>query len=119
MSYVDFIVVPLTKGKEQEYKNICEDFAAFMKPHGLLSYWEAVADDVPHGKMTDFYRSVQATDGETVVTAFCTWPDKATRNKAWEAFMSDPKVHTKPGNGVFDGKRMFYGGFKPLFQFSK
>ena len=117
--YVDFIVLPLKKGKEDGYKKLCESFSAVMKNHGLLSYCEAVADDVPHGKVTDFYRAVQAGDDETVVAAFCTWPDKSTRDKAWEAFMKDPKIHAQQDHGLFDGKKMFYGGFKPLFQFNK
>lgn len=119
MSYVDFIVVPLKRGKEQEYKKICETFASFMKNHGLVAYCEAIADEVPHGKVTDFYRAVQATDDETVVAAFCTWPDKTSRDKAWEAFMKEPNIHSGQDGGVFDGKKMFYGGFKPLFQFGK
>lgn len=118
MNYVDFIVVPLKKGKESEYKKMCESFATFMKEQGLISYCEAVADDVPHGKVTDFYRAVQATDDDTVVAAFCTWPDKGTRDQAWAGFMNNPK-EASPSGALFDGKKMFYGGFKPLFQFSK
>lgn len=119
MNYVDFFVLPLNKGKEAEYKKMCELFASIMKNHGLISYCEAVADDVKHGKVTDFYRAVQATDNETVVAAFATWPDKATRDKAWEAFMKDPKLNEHMHEGIFDGQKMFYGGFKPIFQFGK
>lgn len=117
MNYVDFFVLPLNKGKEAEYKKMCALFEKVMKRNGLLSYCEAIADDVPHGKMTDFYKAVQATDGETVVAAFATWPDKATRDKAWEAMMKDPEMTPQMHEGVFDGKKMFYGGFKPIYQF--
>jgi uncharacterized protein YbaA (DUF1428 family) len=42
----------------------------------MLRYCEAVADDVPRGKMTDFYRAVAATEEETVVAAFAVGPIK-------------------------------------------
>ncbi|HYX36505.1 MAG TPA: DUF1428 domain-containing protein [Oligoflexus sp.] len=117
MSYVDFFCLPLPKGKEAEYKATAETFAAVMKEQGMLRYCEAVADDVPRGKVTDFYRAVNADDNETVVASYCVWPDKKTRDKAWEVAMKDPRMTSMtPESMPFDGKRMFWGGFKPLFE---
>ncbi len=116
MSYIDFFCLPLVTSKEDEYRRIAELFASIMKEHGLLAFCEAVADDVPHGKVTDFYRSVAVEEGETVVAAYYLWPDKATRDKAWELSMKDPRINNKPDTMPFDGKRMFWGGFKPLVQ---
>ena len=117
MSYVDFFCLPLVKGKEAEYKKQAEIFGKFMKAQGMLSYCEAVADDVPHGKVTDFYRAVEAKEDETVVASFCTWPDKSTRDKAWELMMKDPEINKQKQDEMpFDGKRMFWGGFKPLYE---
>ena len=87
-----------------------------MKEHGLLRYCEALADDVPRGKVTDFYRAVDAKEGETVVAAFVVWPDKATRDKAWEKGMKDPRLKMDPKDMPFDGMRMFWGGFKPIVE---
>lgn len=117
MSYVDFFCVPLPKGKESAYKAQSEVFGKIMKEQGMLGYCEAVADDVPHGKVTDFYKAVNATDGETVVASYCIWPDKATRDKAWEVAMKDPRLaNQKPEDMPYDGKRMFWGGFKPIYE---
>lgn len=116
MAYVDFFCLPLSTGKEAEYKKMAEIYAAFMKSRGMLSYCEAVAEDVPHGKVTDFYRAVQAKDGETVVASFCVWPDKATRDKAWQDMMNSDEMKTGPM--PFDGQRMFWGGFKPILEFN-
>lgn len=117
MSYVDFFCLPLEVNKESEYKEMAEVFATVMKEQGPLKYCEAVADDVPRGEVTDFYRAVEAKDGETVVSAFCTWPDKETRDRAWEVAMKDPRLaDMKPENMPFDGKRMFWGGFRPIIE---
>ena len=74
---------------------------------------EAWGDDVPEGKVTDFNRAVQAQDGEGIVYSYVEWPDKETRDQAWQKMMSDPDM--QPGMEVpFDGKRMFWGGFRPI-----
>lgn len=115
MSYVDFFCLPLPKGNEAAYRKQAELFASVMKDHGLLRYCEALADDVPKGEVTDFYRAVAARDGETVVAAFAVWPDKQTRDKAWTEGMKDPRLaDSGPDRMPFDGKRMFWGGFKVM-----
>jgi uncharacterized protein YbaA (DUF1428 family) len=117
MSYVDFFCVPVPEGKLDEYRKQAEVFATVMKQYGSSSYCEAVADDVPRGKVTDFYRAVAAVDGETVVAAYIVWPDKATRDKGWAEGMKDPRLaNQSAANMVFDGKRMFWGGFKPILE---
>lgn len=116
MSYVDFFCLPLPKGSEDAYRKHTEAFASVMKEHGLLSYCEALADDVPRGEVTDFYRAVNAKETETVVAAFIVWPDKTTRDKAWELGMKDPRLQMKSEDMPFDGARMFWGGFKPILE---
>ncbi len=117
MSYVDFFTLPLHAGKEAEYKKTAQLFAEVMKPLGLIKYIEAVADDVPRGELTDFYRAVAAKEGETIVAAFALWPDKETRDRAWAQGMEDPRLSESDDHKrVFDGKRMFWGGFKPIIE---
>jgi uncharacterized protein YbaA (DUF1428 family) len=116
MSYVDFFCLPLPKGNEGAYLEQAQLFATVMKEQGLLHYCEATADDVPKGKVTDFYRAVEAKENETVVAAFIVWPDKATRDKGWEVCMKDPRLKMEPKDMPFDAARMFWGGFKPLLE---
>jgi uncharacterized protein YbaA (DUF1428 family) len=116
MSYFDFFCLPLPKGNEEKYREIAIRFAQVMKDHGLLSFCEAEADDVPRGKVTDFYRAVEAKETETVVAAYYRWPDKATRDKAWELAMKDPRISQDPKSMPFDGMRMFWGGFKSIVE---
>ena len=76
---------------------------------------ECWGDDVPEGKVTDFRRSVQAKEGESVVFSWVEWPDKATRDAGMEKFMKDPRMEAA-GEMPFDGKRMIFGSFAPVVE---
>ena len=113
-AYVDGVIVPVPEGKKEAYRALAAKNASLFKEHGALSVVEAWADDVPHGKTTDFYRAIKAQEGETVVFSWIVWPDKSTRDAAWQACMNDPRM--KPdGETPFDERRMFWGGFEPIF----
>ena len=110
--YTDGFVVPLPEGKRDEYVALATKMAKSFRDNGAKRVVEAIADDVQHGKVTDFYRAVKAEDGETVVFSFIEWPDKATRDAAWKTLMENDPA---PGEPMpFDGKRMFWGGFEPI-----
>ena len=118
MAYFDFFCVPMPEGNKEAYLEQAKLFRTVMKEHGLIDYVEAMADDVPRGEVTDFYRAVQAKDGETVIASYAAWPDKETRDKGWAAMMEDPRMkEMSAGDMPFDGKRMFWGGFTPLITF--
>ena len=74
---------------------------------------EAIADDVPKGEVTDYYRAINAEDGETVAFSFIEWPDKATRDAAWPKVMEDERMRPT-GDIPFNGQRMFWGGFEKI-----
>jgi uncharacterized protein YbaA (DUF1428 family) len=114
MTYVDGFILPLPKGKEEEYRTQAQKFAAKASEQGAIGTIEGLGDGLEHGHTTDFYRAVQATDDENVVFSFILWPDKQTRDAAWEKLMADPEMQPGAQPMPFDGKRMFWGGFKPL-----
>ena len=114
MSYIDGFILPLPNGKEEEYRKQAETFARKASDHGAIGTVEAIGDGLEHGNVTDFYRAVQAEEGENVVFSFIIWPDKATRDASWEKLMADPEMQPGVVDMPFDGKRMFWGGFKPL-----
>src|SRR3954469_13693302 len=111
-SYTDGFVVPVPEANRDAYRELASKMAKVFRANGASRVIEAIADDVQHGKVTDFYRAVKAEDGETVVFSFIEWPDKATRDEAWKAIMSDETL--KPEDMPFDGKRMFWGGFEKI-----
>ena len=81
-----------------------------------LSYVESVADDVKPGKWTSFPQSVKLKQGETVVFSCVVYKSRKDRDRIMAKFMQDPRMtkHMDPENSPFDGKRMFWGGFKSI-----
>ena len=64
--------------------------------------------------------AVKAEPGEKIVFSWMTWPDKATADAGHDAIMNDPRMAEQFGNAdgsdmPFDGKRMIFGGFDPMF----
>jgi uncharacterized protein YbaA (DUF1428 family) len=110
--FVDGIVVPVPERKRAEYTDLARRNAKVFREYGATRVIETLGDDVPHGKVTDFYRAVHAEDGEVVAFSFIEWPDKASRDQAWAKIMEDQRM--QHGGGLFDGKRMFWGGFEPV-----
>ena len=111
--YVDGWVVPVPTAKRDAYRELAARNAKFFREYGATRLVEAFADDVQHGKITDYYRAVKAEDGESVVFALIEWPDKQTRDQAWEKIMKDERMQPQ-GEMPFDGKRMFWGGFEKI-----
>ena len=111
--YTDGFVVPVPEGNREAYRELASKMAKVFREHGANRVVEAIADDVQHGKVTDFYRAVKAEDGETVVFSFIEWPDKQARDDAWTKIMADESM--KPTDPMpFSGQRMFWGGFEPI-----
>lgn len=118
MSYVDGVVIPVPTGNKQAFIEQAREFDAWLMQFGALRVMECWGDDVPAGKLTDFYRAVQAADGETVVFSWVEWPNKATRDTGFaqtEASMqTDLRFKDRPM--AFDGKRLIFGGFSPVVE---
>ncbi|AXK72895.1 DUF1428 domain-containing protein [Lysobacter sp. TY2-98] len=112
--YIDGFVLPLRDDKIGDYTKMAESFATKAKALGAVGSVEALGDGLEHGHTTDFFRAVKAEDGENVVFSFLVWPDKSTRDAGWEKLMADPEMQPGAQPMPFDGKRMFWGGFKPF-----
>lgn len=111
MTYIDGFLIPVPTAKREEYRAHEARWWPFFQERGARSMVVAWGDDIPAGERTDFIRAVQATDEETVVIAWMTWPDKTTRDAAYAAAMAEmPEDVDMP----FDGARMVFGGFVPL-----
>ena len=114
MQYVDGFVVPVPKKKMAAYRRMAQKAAKVWRDHGALEYIESVADDVKPGKHTSFPQSVKLKSGETVVFAYIVYKSRAHRDRVNAKVMKDPRLKSMmdPKALPFDGKRMFWGGFK-------
>jgi uncharacterized protein YbaA (DUF1428 family) len=111
--YVDGFVTPVTPANRDVYVAVADKAAAKFLSYGALRSSENWGDDVPDGKVTDMKRAVLATDDEVIVFSWVEWPDKATRDASWARMMADPDM--QPDAMPFDGKRMIWGGFLPIY----
>ena len=111
--YTDGWVVPVPTGKRDAYRELASKNAKFFREYGATRIVEAWGDDVSKGEVTDFFRAVKAENSENVVFAFIEWPDKQTRDSAWEKVMKDERMQPQ-GEMPFNGKRMFWGGFEKI-----
>jgi uncharacterized protein YbaA (DUF1428 family) len=115
MPYVDGFVVPVPKANLEAYREMAQTAGAIWKEYGALEYHECVADDVKPGKLTSFPQSVLLEPDETVVFAWITYESRAARDEINAKVMNDPRIKDMdPARMPFDGKRMFFGGFRTI-----
>jgi uncharacterized protein YbaA (DUF1428 family) len=113
MAYIDGFVVPVPEGKKEAYREMAAKASEIFREHGATRVVECWGDDVPHGKVTDFYRAVAAEEGETVVFSWVVWPSREARDAGNEKMMADQRM--QPGPDIpFDMKRLIFGGFELL-----
>ncbi len=114
--YIDGFILPLPKKNLAAYRKLARVAGKVWKEHGALQYIEAVADDVPAGKVTSFPQSVKLKAGEIVVFSYAIYKSRKDRDRIMKKVMADPRLKMDPKKMPFDGKRMFWGGFKPIVE---
>ena len=114
MSYITGFLIPVKIENKDRYIKAAGQGWALMKEYGATQQVETWGVDVPDGKTTSFPMAVKLEPGEAVVFSWVVWPDKATADAAWQKMMDDPRM--KDMDMPFDGKRMMWGGFEPLFE---
>lgn len=116
--YIDGFVIPVPAANRQAFIDHANKADSLFLELGALRIVECWGDDVPEGKVTDFRRSVDLAQEETVVFSWIEWPDKDTRDAAFAKMMSedfkDPRMDQAQNPMPFDGKRMIFGGFVPV-----
>ncbi len=119
MSYVDGFLLPIPKKKVDAYKKMARKAGKVWLEHGALSYVECQADDVPPGKVTSFPLAVKLKPDEVVFFSYITYKSRRHRDAVNKKVMADPRIVAMgpPNPMPFDGKRMMFGGFKPVVSY--
>ncbi len=118
MNYVDGFVVPVPTRKLAAYRRMAAKAGKIWREHGALEYIECLADDVKPGKVTSFPQSVKLKRGETVVFSWIVYKSRQDRDRVNAKVMKDPRMAPMMDlkSLPFDGKRMFWGGFKVMLE---
>lgn len=116
MSYIDGFVVAVPTAAREAYREYAEAALAIFRDHGASRCVECWGDDVPEGKLTSFPMAVKLEAGETVVFSWVEWPSKEVRDAGMKKVMEDPRMPSDMSGMPFDGKRMIYGGFRPIVE---
>jgi uncharacterized protein YbaA (DUF1428 family) len=99
-----------------KYKKMMKVFAKAWIDHGALSYLEAVGDKLDKGSVTSYPKSLKLKKGEVVVLGYATFRNKSQFDRAMKKVMMDRRLaeYMDPDKMMFDGMRMYWGGFKPI-----
>jgi uncharacterized protein YbaA (DUF1428 family) len=114
--YVDGFVLPVPKRNLAAYRRMARVAGKVWRDHGATDYIECVADDVKRGKWTSFPRSVKLKPGEVVVFSYIGYKSRRHRDSVNAKAMKDKRLAKFMDRKAmpFDGKRMFWGGFKTI-----
>ena len=116
MSYVDGFIFAVPEAKMPDYKKLATKAGKIWLEYGALSYVECVGNDVPVGKLTSFPKAVKLKPGEIVVFSWIVYKSRSHRDAVLKKVMSDPRMKMEMSTMPFDGKRMIWGGFKPIVE---
>ncbi|MFU1479580.1 DUF1428 domain-containing protein [Roseovarius sp. C7] len=114
MTYIAGFLTPVPNGNKEAYIESARKAWTLFREYGALQIMETWGDQIPEGKHTDFNRAVALKEGELVCFSWMIWPDKETHDKCGASMEIDPRWQEM--DMPFDGKRMMWGGFTPIFE---
>lgn len=114
MSYIQGFLIAVPKANKQAYIDSARAAAPIFMEYGALRVVETWSETIADGKLTDFKMAVKATPDEAVVFSWIEWADQQTYEAAHTKMQTDARWKDMP-EMPFDGKRMVWGGFEPIF----
>jgi uncharacterized protein YbaA (DUF1428 family) len=111
MTYVEGFLLAVPVANRDAYRAHAEKGWPLFEEFGATRMVESWGDDVPRGETNDLWSAVEAEEGEAVVFSWFEYPDRATRDRATERMMSDPRMEEMGRDMPFDGARMIWSGF--------
>jgi uncharacterized protein YbaA (DUF1428 family) len=116
LPYVDGFVAAVPAANREAYHTHAALAATVIREAGALAIVECWGDDVPRGRLTDFWGAVRAEAEEVVVFSWVTWPSREARDAGWAVVMADPRMSKEANPMPFDGQRLIYGGFQMILE---
>ena len=116
MTYIDGFVLACREDRKEAFIEQARQFDPIFIEYGALRVTECWEDDVPEGELTSFPRAVMRKPGEAVLFSFIEWPSKEVRDASMKKMMEDPRLDPSEAEIPFDGKRIIFGGFTPVFE---
>ena len=113
--YIDGFVIAVPTANKQKFIDHVKYADSAFVDMGAIRIVECWADDVKDGKTTDFRKAVALEDGETVVLSWLIWPDKETAAECMASMETDARWQELM-DMPFDGRRMVFGDFEPIFE---
>ena len=113
--YVQGFLIAVPEENKEAYRKMAELAAGKFAEYGVSEIVETWEDAVTDGKVTDYRMATKAKPGEKIVFSWMIWPDKETCEAAHARMENDDFWTEQMGEMPFDGMRMMWGGFSPLF----
>ncbi|MDQ8184014.1 DUF1428 domain-containing protein [Pelagicoccus sp. SDUM812002] len=113
--YTDGFVIPIPKGKIEEYRKMAEAANEVWLEHGVLDYKECIGEDLAANKdCGSFPDSLGIKEDEVVIFAWISYKSREHRDEVNAKVMKDPRIAgmCESGEMPFDPTRMLYGGFE-------
>jgi uncharacterized protein YbaA (DUF1428 family) len=114
MTWIDGFVIPVPEARRADYAAMAEKVGRIFLDHGATHVIESWGTDVPHGKLTDFYRAVAAEPGEGIVFSLMVWPSREVAAAAHKSAFEDPRMAEAGDMTMFNSRRMIMGGFEQI-----
>lgn len=121
MPYVDGFVLLIPEDKIDAYREMADTAGKVWIEHGALDYHECLEDDMNADFGMSFGQLAKPQPGEKVVFSWILFESKEKRDEINAKVMQDPRIKDScnPDDMPFDCKRMTYGGFKTIVDYSK
>jgi uncharacterized protein YbaA (DUF1428 family) len=120
MKYVDGYVLPVPKKNLGVYRRLAQKAGKIWLEYGALEFRECVGEDLKTEWAVSFPATLKLKPGETVVFSWIMFKSRVHRDSVNAKVMKDPRLAKmmEPKSTPFDPKRMVYGGFKTMVDFS-
>ena len=118
--YIDGFVIPVPRANRAEYNRVATVASQVWQERGAPEYIEAVGDDFPacgdEGKPAT--ELIGVSKEEFLIFSYIVYEFREHRDAVNAKVMEDPRMKEicPAVNGVFDVKRMIFGGFRVIVQ---